>query len=186
MSLWSFSSSSVLPPASGPNAIGCCPKPAGIISATGASPAFTAASAVAAVYSGPVGAPFWFTGLRWTQSEPSCSSARIRFSEPSLLSWSTTINVTCGVVSCCPPKITAKIEKNASGSTKLNTIAPRSRLSAINAVFATFQINLVTPFLSGAEIPTPDSAASATNPQAPAPPSSHHPAAERSPPPARS
>ena len=186
MSLWSFRSSSVLPPESGPNAIGCCPNPGGIISATGASPAFTAASAVAAVYSGPVGTPFWFTGVRCTQSEPSCSSARTRFSEPSLLSWSTTINVTFGVELFSFPKITAKMVKNARGNTKLNTIAPRSRLNAINAVLATFQINLVTPFPSGAEKPTPGSVSAAIDPPAPAPPLSRHPAAEQSLPPARS
>src|SRR5208282_4853072 len=58
--------------------------------------------------------------------------------------------------------------------------------NAINAVLATFQINLVTPFLSGAEIPIPDSAAATTNPSMQARPSLHPPTAERSPSPARS
>jgi hypothetical protein len=44
---------------------------------------------------------------------------------------------TFGVVSFCLPKMVAKIEKNASGRTKLNTSAPRSRRKASNAVRAT-------------------------------------------------
>ncbi len=91
-----------------PNEIGFSPKPCGMISATGAVPAFTAASAVAAVYSG-CSVPCFGSGFVLYRSDPSRSSPRTRLCEAALWSSSTTSTVILGVVSRCPPKITAKM-----------------------------------------------------------------------------
>jgi len=112
---------------------------------------------------------FSAAGLVVTRSDDSFSRAFIRSCDASLPSSSTTITWTFGVVSCCPPKITAKIEKNASGNTKLSTNAPRSRFSAIKAVLAILRINRVAPFRSGAETRFPGSAGAETHPPAPGP-----------------
>ncbi len=135
-----------LPP---PNEIGFSPKPCGTIKATVATPAFTAASAVAAVYSG-CSTPCFGPGLRSTDSDPSRSRPRIKLCEVALWSSSTTIRLTLGMVSCRPPKITAKIVKKPIGRMKLRAKAPRSRRRPVRAVRTIAKINRVTPFRSSA------------------------------------
>jgi hypothetical protein len=146
MSLLSSSSWMVgrLPP-TGPNEIGFSPKPCGMIRATGAVPALTAASAVGAMYSG-CWAPLTGTGRVRTTSEPSRSRPWTRRCEMRLRSSSTTRTLTLGVLSWRPPKMTAKMLKKTTGRMKLKTSAPRSRRRETMAVRTMAEINRATPF----------------------------------------
>ena len=78
--------------------------------------------------------------------EPSLSRPLTSCCETRLWSSSTTMTLTLDTVSCWPPKMTAKIEKNAMGTTKLNTSETRSRRRAMIAVRTMGVINRVTPF----------------------------------------
>ena len=144
----------------GPNEIGFSPKPCGMISATGAVPALTAASAVRAVYSG-CSAPLTGAGRVWTTSEPSRSRPWTRRCEMRLWSSSTTRTFTLGVVSWRPPKMTAKMLKKTTGRMKLKRSAPRSRRRETMAVRTMAEINRATPFRLSAGRPIRDSVCAA-------------------------
>ena len=143
--------------------MGFSPNPRGMINATGASPAFTAASAVSPVYSA-CSTPCFGAGLisrtaTLLSAGPRPISARLA------MVLVDNERPTFGVVSRRPPKITAKIEKNATGRMKLSARAPRSRRRAIKAVRTMERINRVTPFPSIAGIRIPDWACATIRPR---------------------
>ena len=130
-----------------PNDSGVEPKPFGTISATGTSPARTAASAAARVYAG---APGFSCGARRTSRPCSAASAAVRRRDSDDPSSSTSATGILRVAPRPPAKTPAKTEKKATGRTNDRIIAARSWRRLRNRFFATARID----FIRAAPVPS--------------------------------